>query len=724
MTESHRKALLKTTADGNRAWRWHSLALLALLLLIPACSPSSTLPKSQREKRVIVIGMDGLDPNLLKAYVAKGEMPNFKRLIESGTFRTLGTSMPPQSPVAWSNFIVGAGPGTHQIYDFIHRRVDPNDPFAVIEPYSSMSKVQPTAKPWYAAYLPDSISWGPDFHIPLSGQEQVSLRQGPAFWDSLTTAGVDCAIYRIPATYPPPPRHGPGELQCLCGMGTPDVNGTMGEFTYYMEGLDEPNFPDGGRVLPAPLIDNHGVVDFEGPPDFLHNPDAGGVQPTLKLAIEFTRAVDDDAVSIRIGDDLWVMKSGEWSDWKSIEFKSAAPKSWMINLLGMPTSAKAMVRFYVKQVRPKLLVYITPANIDPIEPVNPISTPSAFAGRLAEVAGRFYTTGIPEDTKALRARPQALNEDEFLQMVRLLTEERARQYSHVLDTFEHGFLFFYFGHTDQLAHIFWRDQDPGHPGRKPEQGDRYAQVIEDTYREMDVHVGELLKKLHPDDVLAIVSDHGFSGFRYGFNVNTWLKDNGYLVLTERAQQAERDGSGGSLNLDSVDWRRTRAYAIGINSLFLNVEGRERRGIVKDAERKALIRELGEKLMQVRDPNNGDTPVISKMYYFDQEYPDGDPNIAPDALIGYNANYRGSWSTSLGGIPRSQIQPNLQRWSGDHCIAEFLVPGVLVTNQKVSVEDPKLTDMAPSILGLYGLTPPREMKGRNVFAGPAVGPRSQ
>lgn len=693
------------------------LLAAAALATADGCS-RSPLPKAQREKRVIVIGMDGLDPNLLQGYIAKGELPNFQKLITSGTFKRLGTAMPPQSPVAWSNFISGGGPGTHQIYDFVHRRVDPKDQFAVVEPYSSIAEIRQTEKPWYARWLPDVINWGPDYEIPLAGQESVSLRKGPAFWDTLTANGVDCQIYRIPANYPPPPRKGPGELQCLCGMGTPDVNGTMGEYTFFLEGIDAPAFPDGGRVVPINLIDNHGTADFEGPPDFLHKPNSAGERPIMGVKLEFTRAANEDAVSIRIGDDLQILKAGEWSDWRSISFASGAPKGWMVNALGMPTAVPGMLRFYVKSVRPKLQVYVTPANIDPTNPANPISTPSSFADQLAEIAGRYYTTGIPEDTKALRNKPQALNEDEFLQMVHLLTAERAKQYEHVLETFDHGFLFFYFGHTDQLAHVFWRDQDPGHPGRDAAQGDRYAHVIEDTYREMDMHVGELMKRLRPDDTLLVVSDHGFSGFHYGFNVNTWLKDNGYLVLTERAQQAERDGSATRFDLADVDWRRTRAYAIGINSLFLNIEGRERRGIVKKAEVPALIREIGDKLMQVRDPNNTDTPVVVRMYYQDQEYPNGDPNIAPDALIGYNANYRGSWSTSLGGIPRSQLQVNTQRWSGDHCIADFLVPGVLITNQKVTVDDPKLSDMGPSILGLYGLPPAEKMQGRNVF-GPAA-----
>ena len=100
---------------------------------------------------------------------------------------------------------------------------------------------------------------------------------------------------------------------------------------------------------------------------------------------------------------------------------------------------------------------------------------------------------------------------------------------------------------------------------------------------------------------------------------------------------------------------------------------------------------------------------------DEFYPDADPNIAPDLLIGYAENYRGSWGTALGGISNVLVEDNLNRWSGDHCIAHHLVPGIVVTNRKITLNDPSLSDMAPTILAHFGIEPPAGMSGRPMLA---------
>lgn len=668
--------------------------------------------------RLLIIGMDGLDPVLLKSLMDAGKLPNFSRLAAQGSCLPLGTSMPPQSPVAWSNFISGADPGTHEIYDFVHRKLNPSNPRTVVEPYLSTSDIVAGEPGWWtlgAAELP----WVGDFRIPVVGQQTVSLRQGGAFWDGLVAAGVPTTLYRVPANYPPPVVRrgwfGRVQFQCLCGMGTPDLLGGYGVYTFLTSRTDLPEGPiKGGRVVRLNVQNHRAVATLSGPPNFLKRPErrSDGTEITPAEMTSLLRIVRDpqqDVVKVESGGRTALLRRGEWSPWLPVTFETGIWATSVLDSVGLPTALPAIVRIFAKEVHPEIELYVSPLQIDPRNAANAISAPPDFAAELAAACGPYYTQGIPEDQNTLRTRGRpVLTEDEFLAQVRVLVQERMRQWDYALQRFERGLLFFYFGHTDQLAHVFWRDRDPGHPGRVPEQGDKYASVIDDTYIEMDRVVGDALRVVRPQDTLIVMSDHGFASFRRGFNLNTWLAQQGYInirpsISTEKAK-----------TIDDFDWGRTRAYGLGINSLYINVKGRERRGIVDPgAERTELMREIAEKLKAVRDDDG--TPVIDTVYLVDELYPQADRRIAPDMLIGYARNYRGGWATALGGLPAALLEDNLERWSGDHCIAQHLVPGVILCNRPLNVSDPNLTDLAPTILATFGLSAPGEMRGRVLYA---------
>jgi predicted AlkP superfamily phosphohydrolase/phosphomutase len=286
--------------------------------------------------------------------------------------------------------------------------------------------------------------------------------------------------------------------------------------------------------------------------------------------------------------------------------------------------------------------------------------------------------------------------------------ERVKQYRHALERFKRGCLFFYFGSTDQLAHIFWRDRDPEHPGLRSGEAERYGKVVEDCYVEMDGLVGEALAVLDENDTLIIMSDHGFSTLRRAVNINTWLLNNGYLYVNGSPDDPGNRGFG------NIDWSRTRAYALGLNCLYLNLQGREANGIVAPGEEaNALLREIDEGLCELRDTDG--TRVIDKNYIVKDAYAGADPKVAPDMLIGYADTYRASWQTALGEMPFELIVDNLDRWSGTHLNAENLVPGILVTNRSVVAENPDLTDLGPTILSVFGIEKPPQMTGRAIFA---------
>ena len=363
-----------------------------------------------------------------------------------------------------------------------------------------------------------------------------------------------------------------------------------------------------------------------------------------------------------------------------------------------------MVRFHLKQVHPHLKVYVSPVNIDPQRPANPISEPDGFAAELADRHGRFYTTGIPEDTKALSRG--ALNEDEFLAQADIVLEEKIAEYYESLGECRRGCLFSYFGTTDLVQHMFWRDRDPQHPGRVIEQGDRYARVIEELYERVDAIVGETLARLDENDVLLILSDHGFTSFRREVGINTWLHEHGYLNLLDPSRK-----SGGWFT--NVDWARTRAYALGLNGLYLNMQGREKNGIVTSSERDALVTQISRGLRELRDEDGG--AAVEAVFDTRRLFPKADPQVAPDMIVGYGDGYRASWETVEGGMSSHVLSDNHDRWSGTHCVAPRLMPGVLLSNQPIRSTEPALTDVAPTILKAFGVQAPQEMTGGDVFS---------
>lgn len=685
---------------GTKGPRALTFALVPLLMLA-GCSSDEPV-ENPSEMKVLVLGMDGLDPQLLEQLMAEDRLPNFSRLAALGRYSPFGTAMPPQSPVAWSNFISGSTPATHQIFDFIHRDPNPKEEGVAIMPYSSMSKaLEPND--------PDAAWTFGKWRIPTESGRVLNLRMGDVFWNYLLKAGVDTTIYRMPANYPPPAEDevpGPGRFKVLCGMGTPDLLGGYGDFTCFKEDMvAKSKDAAGGKFFRLDVVEDHAVAHLEGPANFLLDTPEREHPPNMVVDLDIVRDPVVDAVTVSVGDEKRLLKKGEWSNWIPIDFKTGIPGGAALGV-AVPTSLNAIIRVYVKEVHPYLNIYVSPLNIDPAKPVNPISYPDEWAAEIAATTGvgGMYTTGIPEDEKALRA--DALNEDEFLSMVAGLVDERTKQYHAALKDFKGGFLYFYFGHTDQLAHIFWRDMDPGHPGRVPEQEGKYTDVIFKTYEEMDARLGEAMEIMDDNDVLIVMSDHGFGSFRRGFNVNTWLIDNGYMTVRGMDRKSRRNG------LFNIDFQKSRAYAIGINCLYLNLKGREKYGIVAPEDKRRLMEEIAGKLEQVRDEDG--TRAIEKVYIVEDIYPDADPLVAPDMLIGYERNYRGSWSTALGGMGKDEFVDNKDRWSGDHCIAANLVPGVILSNVKLAVDDPELSDLGPSILKLFGVDIPKRMKGRNIF----------
>jgi predicted AlkP superfamily phosphohydrolase/phosphomutase len=250
--------------------------------------------------------------------------------------------------------------------------------------------------------------------------------------------------------------------------------------------------------------------------------------------------------------------------------------------------------------------------------------------------------------------------------------------------------------------MFFRYLDPARNAH----GSQHAGVIEQLYRDMDRLIGETLQYVDDDTAFFALSDHGFRSFRRGVNLNSWLHRNGYLTLENGARE-------GGAYFKGIDWRRTRAYALGLGGVYLNRQGREAGGIVVPAETAALQRELIEKLSGLLDEDTGDI-AIRRAYAATELYRGPYLDAAPDLIIGYADGYRTSWDAAVGKVTMRVFEDNLKAWSGDHCVDPPLVPGVLFSNRKLDADDPGIEDMAPTALRLFGIEPPKWMEGKSIL----------
>ena len=645
-----------------------SLLIIAFAFLMVSCGGS----KFQKTgKKVVILGIDGMDPKFLQEFVDRGVMPNLSRLMADGSFKPLTTSQPPQSPVAWSNFITGMDPGGHGIYDFIHREPASRIPYLSTSTMEAPSKILKLGK----------------YRIPMKGGEAKLLREGKAFWQILEEHGIESIIYRIPSNFPP----AESEAKTFSGMGTPDILGSYGIFTFFTD--DESLYQDdvaGGKIELVEIRDGVVEGEIEGPPNAL-------IEGSPGTSVPFTVYIDpvEDNIRIETGDSDFLMRPGEWSDWAEVKFP----------MLGSFIKATGIVRFYLKELRPNFKLYVSPVNIAPGNPALPLSTPADYSQEIYKNIGNFYTLGMPEDTKALSAG--VLEFDDYLSQARLVLEERLREFEYVWNDFDDGVFFFYFGSLDQSSHALYSTFDKDSPIYDTENDHKYGRELMKLYSDMDKVVGRVMGELSDDDLLIVMSDHGFAPFRYCFDLNTWLYENGYITLKDTTKRDQEFFPG-------VDWRKSKAYGLGINGLYLNIRGRENRGSVAlGAEAEALKDELIEKLTAIVDPKTGQHPINvverrEDIYHGDQL------EKSPDLIVGYNYGYRASWETILGKFPPQVISDNPDKWAGDHCVDHKLVPGVVLSNRSIEHPNPALFDLTPTILAEFGIEIPDNMVGRSIF----------
>jgi predicted AlkP superfamily phosphohydrolase/phosphomutase len=624
-------------------------------------------------KRLIVVGFDGQEPSITERMMAEGKLPNFQKLADSGCYSRLRSTFPSITPVAWSSFTTGTNPGKHNIFDFLDR-----DPRTYL-PRLSSTEIGSVDRVLKLGRL----------RIPLAKPAIRLLRKSKPFWTVLGEHNIWSTIIRVPITFPPDTFYG-AQLGAMC---IPDLLGTQGTFLYFTTRPGGEAFQEGG--LRFELSADGSKNSFEGTIEGPENTFLEGNPPmTLPLRIDIDR--DAGRALVSVNGDSFDLEPMVLSDWVKLSFKAIA---------GMKVTG--ICRMMMTEMDEHTSLYISPINIEPEKPVMPISHPGYYCSYLEKKLGPYATLGLAEDTWALNE--EITDDHTFWTQTTDIDVEREEMLFAALDRLRKGVLVTVFDATDRVNHMFWRYTEDDHPAAEGIDNPEYAHAIEDQYRRNDEIVGRVFERLDEGDVLWVMSDHGCTSFRRGVNLNAWLKENGYLTLKE-------DADGSEPWLQSVDWSKTRAYAVGLVGIFLNIKGREAQGIVAPGdEAESLKAELKAKLDGLVDSEK-DEVAINAAFDTDKLYRGPYKGNAPDLLVGYNHGYRISWDCASGVVAGAVFEDNTKAWSGDHIVDPRLVPGVFLANHAIDKEDPAIIDLAPTALTLFGIKPLAHMEGTPMIDG--------
>ncbi len=666
--------------------------------------------------RVVILGFDGVDSAVVEGMLARGELPNLAALKARGGYSPLTPTVPAQTPVSWATFSTGLDPGGHEIFDFLKRDPANRIPtFAVAEEKSvpfllGESNPAAFAAGALALFLVPALlllsrrrravgavlavlgvaagvgvflavrAW-----LPATRPWVQNNRRGPVFWSE---AGARPAtVVRMPVTFPPEAFPG-GRM--LSGLGVPDISGRIGRPAYF---TSDPFFtPREGNDFSVEIVrleTNVGrqQVRVLGPPGRAFGRE-GTIDASLTLSVPDGR----DRIVVEAEGARTELTAGEWSDWVPLVFR--------VNPL---VAIHGYARMRLASVQPEIGLYLSPIQFDPahLPPGFTISSPRGFAEELVREYGRYKTMGWAIDTWSIQSG--TLPEDAFLEDVRMTADQERRMLRGLLARRDR-LLFHYFEFPDRVGHVFWRFRDPEHPAYDAKLAAKYGDAVEKSYAAMDEIVGETARALSPGDVLLVLSDHGFATWRRSVNYNSWLVENGYLVLkgSAKRQNLEALFSRGQF-WEAVDWSKSRAYAMGLGDIYVNLAGRESGGIVAPgADYEALRAELTTRLTALTDPKNG-RRAVSRVFKREEVYRRFDPRLIPDLIVANLPGYRISWQSSLGVPTDSVFEDNRDVWSGDHCSLDpDLVRGVFFASRPFRAQPvPGIADVTASVRALVG-----------------------
>lgn len=491
----------------------------------------------------------------------------------------------------------------------------------------------------------------------MLGLQFAPPHSAETIFDHAVSNGYPATSLWWPATFP---ARLASPIQSIPGLGTPDIGGKLGVgilFTASNLGDDTPDKTEIQNLVSGP-----GKGTFSGK---LIGPSKKKGRELVPTNIPFSLSFEDEqTATFTLGKYIRLtLKLGEWSPVVEISFK-----------ISMLISLKAVTRAILVKGRSAPQLYFLPLQIHPLSSAWPFAAPINFAKKTWQSHGPFLTLGWPQDTTGLNEG--ILTDEQFLALCDDILATREKVFISQLETYREGMLGIVFDTLDRVQHMFWRDR---------------PDLIEHWYLKLDALIGRIEAKLaqtgNLDAQLFMLSDHGFADFNYKVNLNKWLVDQGYLKNKEPNQ----------LTLSNVDWYQSQAYAVGLNSLYLNLSGREGNGHVSPENSDQLLNQIKTELLDWKGPDRAN--VVSSILTNKEAFSGPLASYGPDLMIGYAPGYRASAETGTGTWTEKQIEVNQDHWNADHCIDPAAVPGVIFSNRSLEgLDSPSYKDIPELIFG--------------------------
>jgi predicted AlkP superfamily phosphohydrolase/phosphomutase len=682
------------------------IAILSVLLIIfkQRSIENPVVPMREDVKqKLIVLGFDGMDARWTEKWMNEGKLPNLAKLRDQGCFRYMQSTIPPESPVSWSSILTGMNPGKTNIYDFLRRDYE--------------YKILPS----WAKVTPMKFAFN---YMPISKPKFENLRDGDPMWVVSTRNGIKTTVFQAPISFPL--EKTPGS-KSTPGLGVPDIKGTQATYSFYVDDMEviskyAQSFAKEGRqtefggqikeviILPGDTIN-----------DYIYGPRNSITQQDIKVEFELTFDRKARNATITIQDQTQTIEEGKWSDWFEVNFRTNNLISldgifmiYMMEIPGLDKEGTSTGNFKM---------YITPINFDPAKPpkVLDLSYPRTYSADLVkEIGTRYWTQGWAEDTMAFN--DEIIDHKAFLEMTDMVETRREKIVWNELKKNDWNLFIGVFQATDRIQHMFMRLLDEEHPRYDPEEVKLFGDQVLKCYQRADEFVGRVMDEIVDENTtFVVISDHGFAFFRRAVNLNRILMNNGYLVPlpefqknAENARNLEDFFEGDKSQFFSyVDWTKTKAYALGLGQIYLNMEGREVQGIVKPGEEEARIKkEITDLLLSIRDPEYDNAVVFKNIYDGKEIYHGNHMDQAPDLCVGMASGYRISWQTCLGGAPTDELEFNDRRWGADHCAFDpSETPAIIFANKMIDNESPHLYDIAPSVYKFFDIPISEEVDGK-------------
>lgn len=576
----------------------------------------------------IVVGLDAFDPGIFEDLYNQGKMPNLGRYVEVGSYARLQIANPPQSEVSWTSLATGLNPGSHGIFDFVHRN--------------------PATYALHVSMLPTTKK--------LMGVQFARAHNAPTLFDAAVQQGYPATSLWWPVTFP---ARFESPVRTLPGLGTPDILGRLGAGIFFSPITDL-----AGEAFKTniELLDRIGEGRYRGLLPGPSRKKGTELQPaTLRVELDLG---EEYSARLKLDKKEFELTKGIWSPIVQLSFP-----------IKFGLSVKAITRVILTEFHGEPGLYFLPLQIHPLYSPWPYASPRGFAKSNWKMFGPFLTLGWPQDTTGLEEG--FLDDEQFLDLCEAIHQTRERIFLNQVQEFREGVLASIFDTLDRVQHMFLRD--------RPEVVVRWYEKLDTMLGRIEEHIKQG-QDLQPD--IFVLSDHGFAPFEYKVHLNRWLMDQGFLSTSTPNEQGR---------MQEIDWSQTRAYALGLNSIYLNQAEREAEGVVTANQTEEQRNAIREQLTNWKGPDGRN--VAQRVYKREEVFEGPLCQFAPDLVVGFNRGYRASAQTGLGGWEEKSIEVNDDHWGADHCIDPDLVPGVLFSKSSLhGLSHPSYRDFPELVTG--------------------------